>query len=274
MKIVYALLLCPIVASAGVTYDLAYRSVNQSTLEMSNSLAPGLGAIVTHYVVQDGKVRVGGPNAKTVYVFKDKIMYVIDNTAHSVHVLKHATLHQVLDHYSDSVKQLEEAAASAAPENREEAERKAADMKAASDRMRVPVARDYKVTVRFESVDGHACRIWEEREADAKRLELCIAPVGGVPGGADILSGMKTLSQFRQGSNFAFGVEFGVSEWWEDFALLGGVPILVREFKYDSQISEVMLSGMRQGEQAAAQFEVPAGYQTVDGPDYTQWFVR
>jgi hypothetical protein len=262
------------VATAGVTYDLAYRSVNQSTLEMSNSLAPGLGAIVTHYVVQDGKVRVGGPNAKTVYVFKDKTMYVIDNTAHAAHVLKHATLNQVLDHYSNSVKQLEQAAANAPPESREEAERKAADMRAVSDRMRVPVPRDYKVTVRFESVDGHACRIWEEREADAKRLELCIAPVGAIPGGADILSGMKTLSQFRQGSNFAFGVEFGVSEWWTDFALLGGVPILVREFKYDSQISEVMLSGMRQGEQASAQFDIPNGYQSIDGPDYTQWFVR
>jgi hypothetical protein len=268
------LLLCPFVANAGVTYDLAYRSVNQSALEISNSVAPGLGAIVTHYAVQDGKVRVGGPNAKTVYVFKDKIMYVIDNTAHSAHVLKHATLNQVLAHYADSVKQLEEAAANSPPDSRADAERKAADIRAASDRMRVPVPRDYKVTVRFESVDGHACRIWEEREADAKRLELCVAPVAAIPGGAEILNGMKTLSQFRQGSNFAFGVEFGVSEWWEDFALLGGVPILVREFKYDSQISEVMLSTMHPGEQAASLFDIPAGYQTIDGPDYTQWFVR
>jgi len=44
--------------------------------------------------------------------------------------------------------------------------------------------------------------------------------------------------------------------------------------KYDSQISEVMLSGMRQGEQASAQFDIPNGYQSIDGPDYTQWFVR
>jgi hypothetical protein len=201
-------------------------------------------------------------------------MLVIDNTARSAHVLQHGTLSQVLAHYADSVKLLQDAAASAPPAEREAAERKAADMKVVSDRMRQPVTRDYRVTVRFESADGHACRIWEERENDAKRMELCVAQTSTLPGGAEILSGMKTLSQFRQGANFAFGVELGVSEWWNDVALLGGVPVLVREFKYDSQISEVMLTGMHQAALPASDFTIPDGYQIVNGPDYAQWFVR
>jgi hypothetical protein len=266
--------LAPAAAEAGVQYDLAFRSLNQSTLEMSSSLASSSPATVTHYSVEDGKVRVGGANAKTVYVFKDKTMLVIDTTARLAHVLEHATLSQVLAHYADSVKLLQDAAAGAPPEDREAAERKASDMKDVSDRMRQPVTRDYRVTVRFESADGHACRIWEERESDAKRMELCVAPASTIPGGAEIFSGMKTLSQFRQGANFAFGVDFGVSEWWNDFALLGGVPILVREFKYDAQISEVMLTGMHTGVLPAADFTIPDGYQIVQGPDYTQWFVR
>ncbi len=280
MRLVLALLLGhvtalgPAAAAAGVVYDLAFRSVNQSTLEMSNSTAPPLPPTVTHYAVDEGKVRVGGATAKTVYVFKERTMLVIDTTARSAHVLEHATLSQVLAHYAESVKLLQVAAANAPPDEREAAERKADDMQKVSDRMRQPVTRDYRVTVRFESADGHACRIWEERENDAKRMELCVAPPATIPGGAEILSGMKTLSQFRQGADFAFGVDFGVSEWWNDFALLGGVPILVREFKYDSQISEVILTGMHQTVQSAAEFTIPDGYQIVKGPDYTQWFVR
>jgi hypothetical protein len=130
------------------------------------------------------------------------------------------------------------------------------------------------VTVRFESVDGRACRIWEEREKEAKRLELCVAPSAGVPGSVEILNGLKTLSQFRQGSDFAYGIDFGLSEWWPDFATLGGVPLLIREYKYDSEVSETMVSAIRPGVPAGTQFDLPDGYAVQEGPDYTQWYLR
>ena len=271
MKRVCALLLLPVLADAGALYDVAVRPVDDTN--MSATGASG-SPVVTKYYAEGGNVRVGGPDAKVVYVFKDKTMYVIDNPAHVVHVLKHATLSDVAAHYADAVRQLENAAAAAPPDQRDAAEQKAADMKAVSDRLRQAVAHDFHVTVRFESVDGHACRIWEEREGGVKRLELCVAPVNTVPGGPEILSGMHTLSQFRQGSNFAFGVDFGLSEWWSDFASLGGIPMLVREYKYDSVVSEVMLSSMRSGNASAHVFDAPEGYQLEDGPDYAQWYLR
>jgi hypothetical protein len=256
---------------AGVLYNVAVRSVDETNLSLA-SRAPE--AITTQYFVQDGTVRVGGAAAKTVYIFKDRTMYVIDNASRSIHVLKHATLSQVAAHYADAVKQLEDSAASAAPEARAEAEHKAADMKGVSDRMQQRVLREYRVTVRFASVDGHSCRIWEEREQDAKRLELCVAPAATLAGGAEILGGMKTLSQFRQGSQFALGVDFGLSEWWTDFASLGGVPLQIREFKFDSLISEVMLTAIRQGVPSASLLDMPEGYQVQEGPDYAQWYMR
>ena len=272
MRQLIALLLIPVLATASVTYDVAVRAIDQSNIGLA---APGVPApVVTQYFVEEGKVRVGGPNAKSVFVFKDRAMYVIDNPARSVHVLKHATLSQVAAHYDDIVKQLEFAAANTPPDQRAGAEKKAADMKLVSDRLRQLVLRQYRVTVRFESVDGRACRIWEEREGGAKHMELCVAPVASVPGGAEILNGMKTLSQFRQGSNFAFGVDFGISEWWSDFASLGGVPLLIREYKFDSLISEFMLTGMRQGAPSASLMEIPDGYQVQEGPDYAQWYLR
>jgi hypothetical protein len=269
-----ALMLTPALANAGVLYEMAIRPVDQSDIALAAPGAPSAAAVVTQFFVEDGRVRIGGPKAKTVYLFKDRTMYVIDNTARSVHVLRHATLSQLAAHYADAVKQLENAATAAQPDERAEAQRKAADMKVVSERMRQAVPRDFHVTVRFESVDGRACRIWEEREKEAKRLELCVAPPAGVPGSAEILNGLKTLSQFRQGSDFAYGIDFGLSEWWPDFATLGGVPLLIREYKYDSEVSETMVSAIRAGVPAGTQFDLPDGFAVQEGPDYTQWYLR
>ncbi len=46
---------------------------------------------------------------------------------------------------------------------------------------------------------------------------LCVAPVPHCPAAPRSMSGLKTLSQFRQGSNVALGVDFGLSDWWPDF---------------------------------------------------------
>jgi len=274
LKRLCALLLIPVMADAGVLYDVEVRPLDQTNMALASPGARTVAPVVTQYFSEDGKVRVGGPNAKMVYLFKDGTMYAIDTASRAVHVLKHATLTQVSAHYTDAVKQLEGVAAGAPADQREEAQRKAADMKAASDRLLQPVPRDYRVTARFESADGRACRIWEERENGAKRLELCVAPLASVQGGADIVNGMKTLGQFRQGSNFAFGVDFGLSEWWPDIAHLGGVPLLIREYKYDSVVTEVLLTAIRQGVPKASLLDLPDGYPVQDGPDYAQWYVR
>lgn len=283
------MLVSPMLAEAGVLYDVTVRSVDQSDLALVVPGGPPANPAATQYWVEGGKVRVGRGAAKTVYVFKDRAMYVIDTTTRTVHVLKHATLSQLAAHYAEAVARLEKAAANAAPEDRAEAQRKAVDMREVSERMRRPVSRDFRITVRFESVDGRACRIWEERERGAKRLELCIAPTGTISGGADIVSGLKTMSQFREGSDFAFGVDFGLTEWWPDLASLGGIPLLIREFKYDSEISETLVSNIRDSAGIApsdsavsgsvvpgraSPFDPPDGYQLVEGPEYTHWYVR
>jgi hypothetical protein len=229
---------------------------------------------VTHYFVDDGKVRVGGPSAKTAYIFKDRTLYVVDNTARAVSVLKHATLSEIAAHYDDVLQQLDHAAANAPSDQRAAAEQKAAAVQAVNERLRQPVLREYRVTVRFELVDGRSCRIWEEREKDAKRLELCIAPVAAVPDGADIMAGMKELSQFQHGSNFAIGVEFSLADWWTDIVRLGGVPLLVREYRFDLPVSETTLTALKHGGPDESSFDVPDGYRVQNGPDYAQWYMR
>ena len=128
MRPIFALLLTPVLANAGVVYEMAVRPVDENNMALA---APAAAPVVTQYFVEDGKVRVGGANAKLTYLFKDRTMYVIDNPSRTVHVMKHATLSEVAAHYADTVKQLEAAAANAPPDERAAALQKAADMSAA-----------------------------------------------------------------------------------------------------------------------------------------------
>ena len=129
MKLLCALLVVPGLAGAGVLYDVEVRPLDQTNMALASPGAAPAAPVVTQYFSDEGKVRVGGPNAKMVYLFKDGIMYAIDNSSRAVHVLKHATLSQVSAHYTDAVKQLEAAAAGAPADQRAEAERKAADQR-------------------------------------------------------------------------------------------------------------------------------------------------
>lgn len=45
-------------ADAGVVYDVAIRPVDPSNLAVSAPESSSVGAVVTHYFVQDGRVRV------------------------------------------------------------------------------------------------------------------------------------------------------------------------------------------------------------------------
>ena len=269
MRYALALLFCPVIAGAGVVYDFNAQLVDQSNMALPSPT--GSSPAVTRYFVENGKVRVGGAGAKTVYLIEDRTVYAIDEGSQSVRVLKHATLSEVAAHYTDAVRQLQEAAAAAPPENRAEAQRKASDLKAASDRLLEPVPRAYGMTARFESVDGHSCRVWEEQESGAKRLELCVAPTAAVPGGADILNGMHVLSAFRHGARWALGVDLGLSDWWPDAVHLGGVPLLIREFKYDSLIREVTLTAIHPDTPSASLWDLPKGYRVEEDSGYSEW---
>jgi hypothetical protein len=253
---VLALVLMTGPASAGVVYDVTHRTLMQ----------PPTAPEVAQYFVQDDKVRVGASDAMAVLIFKNKTVYVIDNTLRSVQALKNATLEQIAAKFADNVKRLEDAAATAPPGQRAMGEGMAANMKELGERERQPVPRDYRLTNRAESVDGHGCRIWEERESGAKRLEFCVASLEAVPGGADILHGMKVLSQYWHGSTFALGVEFGPAVWWSGIEGLGGVPILIREFKDGTAVAETTLTGMRPDVPNASLFDIPDGYPLREQP--------
>jgi hypothetical protein len=250
------------------------QTVEPSLDAPASSGATPAAPVVTEYFIDHGSVRIGGSAAKTVFLFSGKTMTVVDNIEGRCHLLQRATNAQFLAHYADEVHRLEQAASAAAPAERADAQHKAQVMHQISDRLQTPIQRDLRVTVRFDAVDGRTCRIWEEWENGAKRLEICVAPEPRVPGGGEILAAMQTLSQFHEGGQFALGVDFGFSDWWPDLTALNGVPLLIHEYKYDSLVSEIRLERIRNPPPPALAMQAPADCRRQDGPDYTSWYVR
>ena len=255
MRQVFALVfLLPACACAGTSYVVSHRTLG----------APGASASVAQYFVEDGKVRAGGLDARTTYLFKDSKVYVIDNAAHSIQVVTSALVAQAADKMDQRAAKLADSATSLPPEKRAVLDKMAADMKALNDSRRVPVPRDYRRTERTETVDGHSCRIWEATEWNKKRYEFCVAAVTAVPGSSGILRGMQVLSQYWQGSIFALGVKLGNAEWWTGIAGLQGLPILIREFKDAATVSETVLSSIQDGVRGGSLFDLPQGYPSTE----------
>jgi hypothetical protein len=260
----------PVLARAGVSYELRIEAVDAGNVGPVSAVPPP-PPVTRNYFVDHGQLRAEAPSGSLGYQFKDRTMFVIDARQRIVHVLKSATTADFLARYATAVKQLDAAAAAASPEDRADAQRRADGMRAVEQRLTQTVPRDFRVTVRFESVEGHACRIWEERELGVKRLEFCVAPVAGVPGGAEILGGLETLSRFREGAQFAFGVDLGVAPWWPDITALGGLPLLIRVFDVDSVTSQIEVHAIKAAVAVDDRFALPAGYSVQDGPEFITW---
>jgi len=274
LRSVLLLLAClPLLARAGVSYEFSVEAVDPANVAPVSVNDPVGKQVPREYFVDHGELRVGGAGRSLGLLFKDRTMFVIDSRQHTVHVLKSATTADFIARYANAVKQLDEAAAAAAPEDRAEAQRKADDMRANARRLTEAAPRDFRVTVRFENVDGHDCRIWEERENGVKRFEFCVAPLAAVAGGAEIWSGLQTLSRFREGSQFAFGIDLGVAPWWPDIAALGGIPLAVRVFDVDSLTTQIELRSIKTAIPVEQRFALPGDFSVQDGPEFVSWYL-
>jgi len=252
---------CPLTASAGTSYLVTNKILSAPHASTSPRHA---SSSVAQYFVEDGAVRAAGLDERTVYLFKDTRAFVIDTASKVIQVVTSATVSQVQQRMDERVSYVKDAAAKLPPDKRAVMDKMAADMQALNDSRRSAVARDYHLTDRSESVDGHACRVWEVQEWQAKRFEICVARKPAIPGSADILNGMQKLSGYWQGSIFALGVKLGNAGWWPQIAALDGLPILIREFKDGSAVAETTLTSIGSGVDAASMLDLPDEYSRTE----------
>jgi hypothetical protein len=240
----------PLLARGGTPYVVTNTSLLPHTTSASHA----------QFYVSQGRVRAAEFDSHRVFLFKDRRIYLIDNAAKTIQVVTSALVDEGTARMDRRVQGMQDAAAQMPAEKRAVMERMAADMKAMNDSRRLAVPRDYRITDRSELVDGRSCRIWEVLEREAKRFEFCVAPAAQIPGGDEILDGMKSLSTYWQGSIFALGVSLGNVGWWSGIESLKGVPLLVREFRNGGAVSETTLTAIGDGVPNVPPFDLPAGY--------------
>jgi hypothetical protein len=255
----WVLLLACGTAHAGVSYTATERDLTAPAATKPTA---------TPYFAQGDAVRVGGPQASRVILFKDGNIYSIDHGAHSVHELRQASLDRVRERLEKST-QAAEQKANSIPSTAPAAQRLIGQqlvkqMKGMTERMLKPVTLQFHVTDRSEKLDGGPCRIWEESENGTKHLEVCIAPIHQVSGGAALFDALGHLCHYYGGSLAALGVGFGFTDPWPAFKTLKGIPVLIRVFEKGRAVSQTELTDIHATAVAASLFAIPHDYKLDD----------
>jgi len=253
-------------ANGAVTYELTSRTMGAS------SLPP----YTIRFRVQGDAIRVEAPSGE-VTLLHGGTLYRIDTKAKTVMILPGMTLSNEEKSLREHAEQAADEAAKAPGDSH--AQQATEIIKQISQPPQVKV--DFQPTDRSEAVEGRVCRIWEERENGTKRLELCVVPTASLPGGDEILAGIKAMCQYIHGSLFAIGVEYGRLDPWPGIQSVGGVPVLVREFKNgalsigadahreEARVTETTLTASQPMQPDATLMEIPAGYQVQALPGTT-----
>lgn len=242
-------------AHGGVSYG-----VMQSDLTAPLAAKP----MATQYFVRDGAVRIGGTQASRVILFKEGSIYSIDHGAHTVHVLKQASLDRVRERMQKTAQAAQEKA-NDVPKTAPAAQRLIAQqllkqMQAMTERLLKPVMLQFHATDRSEPLGRGTCRIWEESENGTKHLEVCVAHIDQVPGGRELFEALGHLCHYYGGSLAALGVSFGLTDPWPAFRTLKGIPMRIRVFDKGRAVSQTELTDIHEAAVPASMFAVPPGY--------------
>jgi uncharacterized protein DUF4412 len=203
-----------------------------------------------------GRMRTenGGKGEGSVAIFKNNTMYILDPPNKSYRVIDKASLDQLAAKIAGVRKQMEASMANMPPERRAQMEKMLGKSgeDAASKRL-------LKKTGRTETVAHIKCTVWEASVGGKKEQELCVAAPSSIPGGDDMMTTLRGVSEMLKG----FSKNFGggqADNTWRDLDTVKGVPILMRQFSDGKVTSENHLSVARKESVPAAQFDVPAGY--------------
>jgi hypothetical protein len=255
MNTLVPLMLVPFAATAGTSFDMTARDLTH----------PGAAPYVTRHFVENGQSRIDMADG-VVALFKDQSIITLDPKTHTVRINSEATRDRTLARMAAQLDALRGKAATLPGDQRAKMEAGATFMQSFQLETYRTIPREYTVTPRSEVAGGHECRIWTETEKGAKRLELCVVRFDVIPGGDEILAGMKTLSEYPAfGSLLALGVQFGYGEWWSGISGLEGLPILVREFEQGRPTSEFSINNVHQGVPVGGLLDIPKDYQPQEG---------
>jgi hypothetical protein len=213
--------------------------------------------------VQSGNLRMSelGKNDNTSFVMAGKTMYIIDDEKKSYHVLDEAAMKRMGDRMAQAREQMQAQMASMPPEQRAMMEKMMG--RAAAPSAPPPVTRsDYRRTTRSESAAGVSCKVWEGYENGKKTEEICVAPVGSIPGGGEFIAALKQMAINMDAFTKSLGgnARHRMENAWSQLDSIGGLPIISRDFDGGKVTSTMTMKSIKSASLPAATFSPPAGY--------------
>ena len=211
--------------------------------------------------VQGGNLRADTNDAdeRRSVILTDKTMYVLDHNDRTYAVMDEATMRRLGGQMAQARQQMEAQMAKLPPEQRAMMQRAMAGMQG-QGAAQAPRT-EYRRTARGEAAAGIACKVWEGYEAGKKTEEVCVAAASSIPGGAEMLAGMKKMGERMSKIMQSMGGSgIAVQQMWNELSTLNGVPIIQRDFEGGRVTSTSTLKAALSETVPAASFAPPAGY--------------
>ncbi len=251
-------LLCALCLVAGI----AQAGVYIETVDRDSKT--GKSEPAERWYVQDGKARIEGPDG--VSIFKDGIVYGVDTSSKSYHVMDQATLEQL----SARLKQVREQRTQAElaklpPDQRAGVEEMLA--KQASATPKKPVV-DAKDTAKTETINSRSCQVWDITRDGVLDEQYCVASFAALPGGGEVQSLMQKYQGFFEQMAELAGPGAEGDSMREQFALwqkLNGYPLAARAYSGGTlDPGETIVKAWQSQSVPASMFEIPADYNKRD----------
>jgi hypothetical protein len=241
------LLLLPALTQAGTILETLHRNVPANDDQK-----------LTRTFAQDGRMRVES-GGNSLVIFKDDAMYALNTRDRTYRVMDRETMKKMADAISPALRQLQDRLAKMPPEQRAQMERMLGSRMSGAPRGEA----EFRKTTRSDKVAGYACSYTEVYEQGALQDELCIVPAGTLKGGEELMAAGQKVSELMEEilSNVdAPWLKDSVERQIQNYARLGGIPVLTRHFVDGKPASETIVQTVRTESLPAATFEVPAGY--------------
>ncbi len=216
---------------------------------------------------QDGKIRLDMAQDKQSVIFKDQTMYALDHSQKKCTVVDKATMDQAAPQMASAKQQMDARLAQMPPDQRAQVEKMMAQhggMGGMGPGATPP--RTLKETPRTDTVAGVSCKIWEVSVNNVKDQELCVAPVGSVKGGEEMLSSFKNMAKLFDGMRGQMGGD-KMNQVWGDLDTIKGIPVLTRQFEDGKAVSEHRMLTSKSESVPSSSFDPPADYK-VEKPSF------
>lgn len=228
------------------------------------------GSTIIHTWAQNGMMRVETAADKaanrSTMIFKEDTIYAINHQDKSYYAMDRESMKRVAEQLNPVLKMLQERMKDMTPEQRAQMEKVMggalpAGVGEAEKKIEI------KRTARTDKVNGFGCTYAQVLEDGVLTDEVCVAPQASLKGSDELMTAatrMAALMREMMSTMDAPWLKQMAEKQIQNFAELGGIPVLSRHFEAGAPQSETTLTSLRTEALSASTFDIPAGYTRKD----------